>query len=603
MYIGSMSFLQNISLSAITGFSESSLVMLASVFDPRKGGIKPILLVGAQFILSVYYNEIWDLAIGRNKENFIHASPIWAVKEQNLEGLKSALKGSLLFSFRYSVSGFLMNCFSGYINKSVNDLLPNFVLEKVYENTETPFFLNKFGGYGQLKFSELRDNTKFLIENALTLIKAPTEIYKICTTAKSLMIFLRQITPFLPFPLNNEYAVIGSIASLIFARVAAEVYLDKKYNAENANLNQVNELKDDVEEKMLEHASKVKGRHLRGALKGQLDKYSKEQCYIEDKLNFIVRAQQYLSINPLAKGGLIMLCGYVTILYTEVSYKHVFKPIIYYADEVLNLTQGLIEFYHLKNSLIFSRDNLNELTGKISEAEKLADKGEEKIKESEVDALLQVESLTLALKTGEQRQVTDLLVNKRDIIRLKGGESTFMKAVTFGVFISEGEIKRTDSYYISGNSYLPVSNFSLTQDIAGPLVLENDKLDRINGLLGQFQIDPNTKPKTLNNEQKQIVKLISAIVSDKDLVILDTPFFGLGAENLTKCVRLIKAEAEKNNRGFLIVNDIKREGFYTKQVEMKKVAEPEVALGNQWLSTHEMRLKESKRCGNLRLCE
>ncbi|MCE2992554.1 MAG: hypothetical protein LW825_06545 [Candidatus Jidaibacter sp.] len=553
--------------------------MLGSIFDPRKNGIKPILLVSTQFILSVYYNEIFGLAIDRNQEYEVHTSPMWAVKRSDLEGLKSALCESLLFSFKYSASEFLMNYFSGYINESVNDLLPKFITEKVYKNTDTCFFLNDVVGCDQKKLSELTHNWQSITGSVLKLIKAPIEIYQIYTTSRRLLIFLKPMAPFLPFPLNNEYVVMGSIASLIFARVGAEIYLDKKSNALSAELNKAIEFDNDNKEFALESASEIRGRNLEAAMNGLDEVSSAEKASINNKLNFIGNIQQYLSIDPLAKSMLIMLCGTATILYTEVSYKHVFKPIIFYAGELLNLGQGLIGFYHLKNSLMFGKNNLNELTGKISEAEKLISDGQGKIGKPGENKLLEAENLGLTF-SGRRRKLSDLSVSKGEIVRLKG-KSAFLDSVLFGAFIEQGEIKRTNSYCKSGEAYLPVLGFSLIQDIAGSSIIEDAKLGAINGLLQQFEINSNTNSYDLNDEQKQIVKLISTFVSGKDLVILEKPFNWLSEENLTKCLKLIKIEAEKG-RGFLIINDIEREDFYTKTLEMTKVKGVETALDRQW---------------------
>jgi hypothetical protein len=549
--------------------------MLGSIFDPRKNGIKPILLVSTQFILSVYYNEIFGLAIDRNQEYEVHTSPMWAVKESDLEGLKSALCESLLFSFKYSACEFVMNYFSGYMNESVSDLLPNFVSDRVYKNPAACFFLNDVLECDQQKLSESIDNTQHLIGSVFSLIKAPMEVYQIYTTGRSLFIFLKKAAPFLPFPLNSEYVLMGAIASLIFARVGAEIYLDKKSNALSAELNKAIEFDNDNKEFALESANEVAGRNLEGAVNGLNETARDKKASLKNKLNGIGNIQQYLSINPFAKSMLIMLCGTATILYTEVSYKHVFKPIIFYAGELLNLGQGLIGFYHLKNSLMFGKNNLNELTGKISEAEKLISDGQGKIGKPGENKLLEAENLGLTF-SGRRRKLSDLSVSKGEIVRLKG-KSAFLDSVLFGAFIEQGEIKRTDSYCKSGEAYLPVLGFSLIQDIAGSSIIEDAKLGAINDLLQQFEINSNTNSYDLNDEQKQIVKLISALVSGKDLVILEKPFNWLSEENLTKCLKLIKIEAQKG-RGFLIINDIEREDFYTKTLEMTKVKGVETAL-------------------------
>lgn len=168
---------------------------------------------------------------------------------------------------------------------------------------------------------------------------------------------------------------------------------------------------------------------------------------------------------------------------------------------------------------------------------------------------------------------TDLILKEGDILLVSGpsgsGKSTLGSSIATGAFVADGEIKRTPSFYESLSRDNTIPNYTLLQNILRKKEFSEDEEKQVISLFRELEVIPGgdeiaikrkltpTTP-ALSDGQKSKISLISALMSNKDLIMLDEPFANLDNDSVQKAISVIKRYAN-NGKSFIIIDHIQQD--------------------------------------------
>ncbi|MDF3046920.1 MAG: RbsA2 [Candidatus Midichloriaceae bacterium] len=590
----------NVFMKRFLGISPRSAFMLTSIFNPYGvNGFNPIFLVGFNLLFSNYLSKFLEIDSDWDEQYKITDAPRKALEGNVSAGFHDLVSNAFWFRVKRSVLNFVKPSIDSILTESISNLLPNGISNSIYSEASTCHFLGK----EKYKGPENAENKNAQPENILALIDKtgdiilsvnrsialPFRLYQLGSCLISLHNIAGAITEFLPSPFNFRYGLISFVAISVLTKLAFDKALYKFSTAfDNPSREyDLHRLKD----YLLSNSKDILSRNAAAAITYRLQNYLKDEnrrslingtgiFYFKQLLTEFFESSKDYVFN--------ITVGSAILSNTALNYKDHFVPIISASATITRLLNDLS--YTLSDWWTFREnvDNLNELMERVSDAKRLSKEASEKVIIADEGKLLELSEDFVLQVPGLEKPTTPKIlksvIKPREIIRLKGdnavGKSTLITSILLGDNIKEGCVNRTDSLHISMQNYTPIPGFTLFQDIAGAEEIEPDKLKKIKALFTKFptlfqgrEINDKTITDDLSGGQKRAVKLISAIVSGKDLVILDEPFAEMGVKNIAISMSLIKKEANQNGRGFLIVDHREEHtiqpGFYDGAIKME----------------------------------
>lgn len=404
-------------------------------------------------------------------------------------------------------------------------------------------------------------------------IGAPIAAFKLALAGKTILATSEIIAPYLGFPLNSPYGILLTIVGLSIGRVAISNLASRliattdttrasaRFQADTliqyAVNNPVKLISQDTSKSIFE---KIKEQH--AVSQSSVKIYpTMNDLYKKISATYGVFQTSFLHLN----------IGYTIFLGAELTYKNTLGIIV---ESIATINQQL-NFFMSLTTLSNSITSLNKLTQAIADAE---DMHKEALTHIEInnEVIFKISASEEApLNLGRDGKLlftieSELTVEKGDVLLIDGesgcGKSTLGTAIATGAFVEQGKIVRTSSFYKSMQAYQSMLNLTLIQDIMGKEVVTEEErkqvVDLFNKLGMQKEIENLDETKVFSGGQQQKISLIAALMSKKELIMLDEPFGPLDSASKQKAMTVIKDYASKG-RTFIIIdhpdqNDHKR---------------------------------------------
>ncbi|MCE2992315.1 MAG: ATP-binding cassette domain-containing protein [Candidatus Jidaibacter sp.] len=577
------------------GVSTQSASMLFSIFNPYGvNGFSPIFLVGFNFLFSNYLNNLLETHSDWDERRRINDAPRKAIEDNISTGFYNLAFNTLCFEAKTSFLNMVKFCINSLLLESTSNLLPNAISNSIYSEKSTCHFLSKSDKGAESSKNEKPENivssigkTRDLFSIVNRCITLPNRLYEIWNCATTLYNLAQPMTEFLPYPFNFKYGLVGFMGVSVLTKLAFDKALHKFSTTFGNPSSEIYSYK--LKDYILNNSKDILSRNASAAVTHKLQDHLKDEnnrCLING--TFLYYFNQFLQKSFESSKDYIfhIVIGGAILSNSALNYRDHFIPIISASTTITSLLVDLSDTFSNWWYMNDSISNLNELMERISEAKSLSEAASKKVIIVNKGKLLEFSEDFILQIPGSEKSPAILksVIEPGKIVRLHGpngvGKSTLITSILLGDNIKVGTVNRTDSLHISMQNYTPIPGFTLLQDIVGSEEIDKGKLSRIKGLFGKFEnlfegreINEKTTTDDLSGGQRKVVKLISAIVSEKKLVILDEPFAEMDDSNIQECIALIKEEA-KEGRGFLIVDHIgegdkSRDGFYDSVIDMK----------------------------------
>jgi ABC-type lipoprotein export system ATPase subunit len=577
------------------GVSTQSASMLFSIFNPYGvNGFSPIFLVGFNFLFSNYLNNLLETHSDWDERRRINDAPRKAIEDNISTGFYNLAFNTLCFEAKTSFLNMVKFCISSFLLESTSNLLPNAISNSIYSEKSTCHFLSKSDKVTESGENEEPENILSSIDKTRDLfsivnrcITLPNRLYEIWSCTTTLYNLAQPMTEFLPYPFNFKYGLVGFMGVLVLTKLAFDKALHKFSTTFGNPNSEIYSYK--LKDYILNNSKDILSRNASAAVTHKLQDHLKDEnnrCLINNSCLYYFKEFLQKSFESSKDYIFHIVIGKAILSNSALNYRDHFIPIISASTTITSLLVDVSDTFSNWWYMNDSISNLNELMERISEAKSLSEAASKKVILSDEDELLKLSKSFILQIPGSETSldISKIAIKSKEIVRLYGpngvGKSTLITSILLGDNIKVGTVNRTDSLHISMQNYTPIPGFTLLQDIVGSEEIDQDKLDHIKELFRKFEnlskgreINEKTIIDNLSGGQEKVVKLISAIVSEKKLVILDEPFAQMDNSNIEKCIALIKEEAKKG-RGFLIVDHIgegdeSRVGFYNSHIEIK----------------------------------